>query len=64
MMDLTHDIVAPVNRHLLLIYIVLQVFKQCHMHDDSGNFFELSLVSCKCIGAYVRNKKNQNQVQN
>ncbi|CAL9031702.1 unnamed protein product, partial [Prunus brigantina] len=39
-----------------------KVFKQCHMHDDSGNFFELSLVSCKCIGAYVRNKKNQNQI--
>ncbi|CAB4281395.1 unnamed protein product [Prunus armeniaca] len=39
-----------------------KVFKQCHMHDDSGNFFELSLVGCKCIGAYVRNKKNQNQI--
>ncbi|BBH04180.1 S-adenosyl-L-methionine-dependent methyltransferases superfamily protein [Prunus dulcis] len=38
-----------------------KVFKQCHMHDDFGNFFELSLVGCKCIGAYVRNKKNQNQ---
>lgn len=32
------------------------------MPDSSGNFFELSLVSCKCIGAYVRNKKNQNQI--
>ena len=31
------------------------------MNDDSGNSFELSLVGCKCIGAYVRNKKNQNQ---
>ncbi|KAH0976038.1 hypothetical protein GBA52_017937 [Prunus armeniaca] len=39
-----------------------KVFKQCHLHDDSGNFFELSLVGCKCIGAYVRNKKNQNQI--
>ncbi|KAI5330539.1 PREDICTED: phosphoethanolamine [Prunus dulcis] len=39
-----------------------KVFKQCHMHDDFGNFFELSLVGCKCIGAYVRNKKNQNQI--
>ncbi|KAK2439651.1 phosphoethanolamine N-methyltransferase [Trifolium repens] len=39
-----------------------KVFKQCHMSDDSGDSFELSLVGCKCIGAYVRNKKNQNQI--
>ncbi|KAA8542823.1 hypothetical protein F0562_023975 [Nyssa sinensis] len=39
-----------------------KVFKECHIHDDSGNSFELSLVGCKCIGAYVRNKKNQNQI--
>uniref|UniRef100_A0A5B7BB71 phosphoethanolamine N-methyltransferase n=1 Tax=Davidia involucrata TaxID=16924 RepID=A0A5B7BB71_DAVIN len=39
-----------------------KVFKECHMHDGPGNSFELSLVSCKCIGAYVRNKKNQNQI--
>ncbi|PRQ15904.1 putative phosphoethanolamine N-methyltransferase [Rosa chinensis] len=39
-----------------------KVFKECHMCDESGNNFELSLVSCKCIGAYVRNKKNQNQI--
>ncbi|KAK9277797.1 hypothetical protein L1049_027353 [Liquidambar formosana] len=38
-----------------------KVFKELHMHDGSGNGFELSLVGCKCIGAYVRNKKNQNQ---
>lgn len=40
----------------------MQLFKECNMTDDSGNSFELSLVGCKCIGAYVRNKKNQNQV--
>ncbi|XP_004512745.1 phosphoethanolamine N-methyltransferase-like isoform X2 [Cicer arietinum] len=39
-----------------------KVFKECHMSDDNGNSFELSLVGCKCIGAYVRNKKNQNQI--
>lgn len=39
-----------------------KVFKECHMSDGSGNSFELSLISCKCIGAYVRNKKNQNQI--
>ncbi|KAL6545523.1 glycylpeptide N-tetradecanoyltransferase [Orobanche gracilis] len=39
-----------------------KVFKECHMHDNSGNSFELDLISCKCIGAYVRNKKNQNQI--
>ncbi|WRX18697.1 hypothetical protein QQP08_011184 [Theobroma cacao] len=38
-----------------------KVFKECHATDTSGNSFELSLVSCKCIGAYVRNKRNQNQ---
>ncbi|XP_059453480.1 phosphomethylethanolamine N-methyltransferase [Corylus avellana] len=39
-----------------------KVFKECHLTDGSGNSFELSLVGCKCIGAYVRNKKNQNQI--
>ncbi|KAL5189236.1 Phosphoethanolamine N-methyltransferase [Glycine soja] len=39
-----------------------KVFKECHMSDNTGNSFELSLVGCKCIGAYVRNKKNQNQI--
>ncbi|KAF6160578.1 hypothetical protein GIB67_019518, partial [Kingdonia uniflora] len=38
-----------------------KVFKESQRHDDSGNYFELSLVSCKCIGAYVKNKNNQNQ---
>ena len=32
------------------------------MRDECGNAYELSLVSSKCIGAYVRTKKNQNQV--
>lgn len=40
----------------------MQVFKECHMYDDNGNSFELSLITCKCIAAYVKNKKNQNQV--
>ncbi|KAH7528573.1 hypothetical protein FEM48_Zijuj05G0086400 [Ziziphus jujuba var. spinosa] len=39
-----------------------KVFKECCSRDESGNSFELSLVGCKCIGAYVRNKKNQNQI--
>ncbi|KAG6675877.1 hypothetical protein I3843_15G122100 [Carya illinoinensis] len=39
-----------------------KVFKECHLHDGKGNSFELTLVGCKCIGAYVRNKKNQNQI--
>ncbi|PON62187.1 Phosphoethanolamine N-methyltransferase [Parasponia andersonii] len=39
-----------------------KVFKECQTRDGSGNSFELSLVGCKCIGAYVRNKKNQNQI--
>lgn len=39
-----------------------KVFKECQIDDGSGQSFELSLVGCKCIGAYVRNKKNQNQI--
>lgn len=39
-----------------------KLFKECHAYDGYGNSFELSLVTCKCIGAYVRNKKNQNQI--
>ncbi|XP_057446922.1 phosphoethanolamine N-methyltransferase [Lotus japonicus] len=39
-----------------------KVFKEFHMSDNKGSSFELSLVGCKCIGAYVRNKKNQNQI--
>ncbi|XP_021292334.1 phosphoethanolamine N-methyltransferase 1 [Herrania umbratica] len=39
-----------------------KVFKECHATDTSGNSFEVSLVSCKCIGAYVRSKRNQNQI--
>lgn len=39
-----------------------KIFKECQIRDGSGNSFELSLVCCKCIGAYVRNKKNQNQI--
>lgn len=39
-----------------------KVFKECDSSDTSGNSFELSLIGCKCIGAYVKNKKNQNQI--
>ncbi|XP_042403127.1 phosphomethylethanolamine N-methyltransferase-like isoform X1 [Zingiber officinale] len=39
-----------------------KVFKECHTYNDQGNSFELSLITCKCISAYVKNKKNQNQV--
>ncbi|KAK9106054.1 hypothetical protein Scep_022898 [Stephania cephalantha] len=39
-----------------------KIFKECTILDASGNNAELSLINCKCIGAYVRNKKNQNQI--
>ncbi|KAH7682532.1 phosphoethanolamine N-methyltransferase protein [Dioscorea alata] len=39
-----------------------QVFKNCHSHNSGSDSFELSLITCKCIGAYARNKKNQNQI--
>lgn len=45
----------------MCLYTV-QIFKDCYMQDTSGALFELNLISCKCISAYVRNKKNQNQV--
>ena len=41
--------------------ILLQVFKECYETNDSGNTFELSLIGFKSIGAYIENKKNQNQ---
>lgn len=39
-----------------------KVFKECHISNASGNSYELSLLGSKCIGAYVRSKKNQNQI--
>ncbi|GFP86241.1 phosphoethanolamine n-methyltransferase 1 [Phtheirospermum japonicum] len=39
-----------------------KVFNECHMCDNSGNSFELALVGFKCIGAYVKYKKNQNEI--
>ncbi|KFK39125.1 hypothetical protein AALP_AA3G204100 [Arabis alpina] len=39
-----------------------KVFQECQTRDSAGNSFELSMIGCKCIGAYVKNKKNQNQI--
>ncbi|EOA36459.1 hypothetical protein CARUB_v10011038mg [Capsella rubella] len=39
-----------------------KVFKQCQTGEASGKSFELSMVGFKCIGDYVNNKKNQNQI--
>ncbi|XP_006393388.2 uncharacterized protein LOC18011018 isoform X2 [Eutrema salsugineum] len=39
-----------------------KIFQECQTRDASGNSFELSMVGCKRIGAYVKNKKNQNQI--
>lgn len=39
-----------------------KLFKECHEADGEGNSFELTLLTCKCIRAYVKNKKNQNQI--
>lgn len=50
------------SSRLIIFLNHLQVFKECHLLDNSGNSFELALIGCKCIGAYVKNKKNQNQV--
>ena len=42
----------------------MQIFQECQTCDASGKSFELTMVCCKCIVAYVKNKKNQNQVTN
>ncbi|CAN8269135.1 unnamed protein product [Cochlearia groenlandica] len=39
-----------------------KLFQECLTRDDAGNAFELSMIGQKCIGAYVKNKKNQNQI--
>uniref|UniRef100_A0A1J3JVT4 phosphoethanolamine N-methyltransferase n=1 Tax=Noccaea caerulescens TaxID=107243 RepID=A0A1J3JVT4_NOCCA len=39
-----------------------KVFQECQTRDAAGNSFELSMIGCKCIGAYVKSKKNQNQI--
>ncbi|EEE55232.1 hypothetical protein OsJ_03109 [Oryza sativa Japonica Group] len=39
-----------------------KVFKECQALDQDGNSFELSVLTCKCVGAYVKSKKNQNQI--
>ena len=42
----------------------MQIFQESQARDASGKSFELTMVGCKCIVAYVKNKKNQNQVTN
>lgn len=41
---------------------ILQVFEQTHVEEADGSSYEFELVGCKCVGTYVRNKRNQNQV--
>ena len=41
---------------------ILQFFEQVHIGDADGSFYEFELVGFKCVGTYVRNKRNQNQV--
>jgi hypothetical protein len=44
------------------VFQKFQVFEQAHFEEDNGGYSEFRLVGCKCVGAYVRNKRNQNQV--
>ncbi|KAG0590208.1 hypothetical protein M758_1G079200 [Ceratodon purpureus] len=39
-----------------------KIFEQTHVEEADGSFYEFELVGCKCVGTYVRNKRNQNQV--
>ncbi|CAN6818535.1 unnamed protein product [Brassica oleracea] len=45
-----------------VISISHYIFQECQARDASGKSFELTMVGCKCIVAYVKNKKNQNQI--
>lgn len=44
------------------IGLFFQVFEQTHVEEADGSFYKFELVGFKCVGTYVRNKKNQNQV--
>ncbi|OIT21052.1 PREDICTED: phosphoethanolamine N-methyltransferase 1-like [Nicotiana attenuata] len=39
-----------------------KVFNECNLNDAAGKSYELSLIGFKCIGAYARTKKNQNEI--
>ncbi|KAH7440936.1 hypothetical protein KP509_03G016800 [Ceratopteris richardii] len=40
----------------------LKAFEECMVLEEDGTYSELQLVSCKCVNAYVVNKRNQNQI--
>ncbi|EPS69227.1 hypothetical protein M569_05544 [Genlisea aurea] len=46
---------------LLLYLSENEVFKDCHLQDGSGDSYLLSLIGCKCLGAYVKIKRERNQ---
>jgi phosphoethanolamine N-methyltransferase len=37
-------------------------FEETNVEEADGSFYEFELVGFKCVGTYVRNKRNQNQV--
>ncbi|XP_016493417.2 phosphoethanolamine N-methyltransferase 1 [Nicotiana tabacum] len=39
-----------------------KVFNECNLNDGAEKSYELSLIGFKCIGAYARTKKNQNEI--
>lgn len=39
-----------------------KVFQECVTLEEDGSYSELQLISCKCVKAYVLNKRNQNQI--
>eukprot|EP00245_Coleochaete_scutata_P005613 TRINITY_DN19275_c0_g1_i1.p1 TRINITY_DN19275_c0_g1~~TRINITY_DN19275_c0_g1_i1.p1 ORF type:complete len:522 (+),score=122.12 TRINITY_DN19275_c0_g1_i1:84-1568(+) len=39
-----------------------KIFEQLHGQEPDGTYSKFRLVDCKCVGAYVRKKRNQNQV--
>ncbi|MCO5574216.1 hypothetical protein L7F22_027998 [Adiantum nelumboides] len=40
----------------------LKVFQESLVLEDDDSYSGLQLVSCKCVNAYVLNKRNQNQI--
>lgn len=40
----------------------LKAFQERMILEEDGSYSELQLISCKCVNAYVINKRNQNQI--
>ncbi|EFJ29738.1 hypothetical protein SELMODRAFT_146547 [Selaginella moellendorffii] len=39
-----------------------KIFEECYIAEEDGSYSKLQLVLFKCVSAYVKNKRNQNQI--